>query len=248
MTSINSINYLNVGSAFTLGLFTLNLDLPPGLELLNMFNLLDFPLNYEQGAMTPAEPFFLFFNVVSLLLWIFAFAQLLPKYRASPMVQEGVGYWFAITTASQVLAYAFSAVEQNLFSISMSTLFFGISVGCAWKILHNQAQLESDGSSEEYWMLRFPFSVQAGWSFVPCILSANALFAMGGQVMKAIIIVISIKVYALIPVKLLLFNETSPNYVIPAFFSLITVSTYSINMRSLFFLLLTIKTDNSLYM
>ncbi len=225
MSSLNYINYLNAASSFIIALYTLNVDAGPGYEFLNVFNMDDFPRRYEQGAMTPVEPFFVLFNVVALFLCIFAIIQLLPTYRASPMVQEGVGYYYAIATLAQVLAFGIGGanMEENVVQKIASTMFFGVMTGCAVKILNNQVNVVSDGSPEEYWMIRFPFGLQAGWSIALVIMSANILFAMG-TFMHVVIVILSLLAYILVPVKLLLLNGENPNYVVSAFLALISVS------------------------
>ena len=153
------------------------------------------------------------------------------------MVQEGVGYWFGIATVAQVFAYATSGegAERSFFSNFLGFLFFSIMAGCTWKILNQQANTISDNSAEEYWVLRFPFSLQAGWSMALAIMSVNILFAAGGgndddggvdkgAVMSAIITFLSVVAYAAMPVKLLFLNGNTPNYVVPVFISVVTVS------------------------
>lgn len=225
MASLNYINYINAGASLIMGLHTLNFEAGPGMEIFNFLSLRDLPRRFEQGAMTPADPFFVLFNIVALFLSMFGIIQLLPAYRASPMVQEGVKYYYAIATAAQVIALAIgnNAMEANVFQALMSTIFYSITTICTWKILNNQAHAPSDTSSEEYWMIRFPFGLQAGWSISLVIMSANVLFAMG-TFMHIVIVLLSLAAYILIPVKLLLLNGENPNYIVPAILAIVTVS------------------------
>ncbi len=232
-STLNTINYLNAAASVIIGLYTLNIEAGPGMNAyLNIFSMRDFPRQFEQGSMTPAEPFFVLFNIIAMFLCVFAIVQLLPTYRASPMVQEGVGYLYAVGTLCQFLANTIGRGDGFL-STLISTIFYGGMAGCIWKILNNQAHLGTDGTSEEYWILRFPFSLQAGWSIALTLMSANTLFELG-SIMHVIIVIASLAAYVFIPVKLLFLNGDYPNYIVPAFLSLITVSAFYLEENTSF--------------
>jgi hypothetical protein len=236
MTSLNYINYLNIAAAFIVGIHTMDVDFGPDYEFFNQFNMREFPRKYEDGAMTPAEPFFFAFNIVALFLAVFAIVQCLPAYRGSAMVQDGVQYWFFAGSIVQSLGYATGQDRNEGFVGSFfSTLLFVAFSACTWKILNNQAYAASDSSSEEYWILRFPFSLQAGWSIAVVLMSANVLFRAGegndgddgfnfngGAFMNGFMVLASLAIYAGLSVKLLFLNGETPNYVVPAFISVIT--------------------------
>ncbi len=239
MAPLNYINYLNVAASCIIALYTIDLDLGPEYDFFNKFNMREYPRRYEEGSMTPAEPFFFIFNIVAFFLMIFAVVQLLPAYRSSPMVQEGVEYWYFGGAIAHLFAYNLADEANESFTKRFfSTFFFGVVAGCVWKILDNQARATrvSDNSTEEFWLLRFPFSLQAAWIISTIIMSANVLFKNedGGNdddagfnyssFMYVLVVLISLVVYAGLSVKLLLFNGDSPNYVIPAVISLVTVS------------------------
>lgn len=230
MATLNRFNYLNVLATCIVGLHTINVDLGPDYDFFNRFNMGEFSRRYNEGSMTPAEPFFFIFNIVALLLFVFTVVQLLPRYRSSSMVQDGIGYWYFISILAQVLAHTFSVddVGRNFFQGVISTIFFGIMCGSTWKILNNQANAIEENPSEEFWILRFPFGLQAGWSVALVIMSANVLFNDDDEgfygFMNGLIIVLSLIAYAAIPVKLLFFNGEKPNYIVPPVIALVTVS------------------------
>mmetsp|Transcript_25352 Transcript_25352/g.31239 ORF Transcript_25352/g.31239 Transcript_25352/m.31239 type:complete len:344 (+) Transcript_25352:76-1107(+) len=243
MASLTNINYLNIAAVFIVGLHTLDIDLGPDFDFFDKFDMKEFPQKYEGGSMTPVSPMFFIFNVTALFLSMFGIVQLLPAYRSSPLVQEGVNYWFFSATIAQTFAYAASGNEEAGFlSTFFSTIFLGLMGVCVWKILDNQAKVSSNGSAEEFWLLRFPFSLHAAWAIALVVMSANMLFQGWegnndggnneedggfslnidfGAVMHFLVLVVSLAAYTVIPMKLLLFNETGPNYVIPAVLSLI---------------------------
>jgi hypothetical protein len=234
MTSLNYINYLNLIATFFISIHTLEIDLGPEYEFLENFNMNEFPRRYEEGSLTPAEPFFFVFNIVALALFVFAVVQLLPAYRSSPMVQDGIQHWYFSATVAQVLAHIIGGERGEGFTRSfISFLFFGVMCGCVWKILYNQANLSTPSSTEEYWILRFPFSLHAGWCIALVIMSANVLFRAednndddgvfnGNSFMSGLIVLSSLVVYGGLSVKLLFLNGPEPNYVVPACIAILT--------------------------
>ncbi len=231
MASLNRNNYLNVVASLIVGLHTLEVDLGPDYEFFEKFSMANLPERYEEGIMTPVEPFFFIFNIVALSLAIFAITQLLPGFRDSAMIQDGVKHWYFVAAIAHLLAYAVAVEERGDFvSNLISTIFFAVMAGSTWKILSNQAQAKSDGSSEEFWLLRVPFSLQAGWSIGLTIMSANILVRDAeeglnfGKFMEVLIVILSLALYAAIPIKMLLFNGPSPNYVVSVMISVVTVS------------------------
>ncbi len=231
MAPLNYINYVNVVASCIVALHTAEVDLGPEYEFFQKFSIAALPERYEEGTMTPTQPFFFIFNIVSLFLVLFSIVQLLPAYRSSPMVQGGVEYWFIAAALAQVIGYAIASDERdNTARTFFSTLFFAVMGVFTWMILDKQVKVKSDGSAEEYWMLRVPFSLLAGWSMCLTIMSANVLVRDAepgfnfGSFMKVVIVLISLAAYAAIPIKLLAFNGSEPNYIIPLVISAVTVS------------------------
>jgi len=228
MAPLNYINYLNVAASCIIAMHTLDIDLGPEFDFFDKFNMRDFFRTFEEGSFTPSEPFFLFFSIIAMFLMIFAVVQVLPAYRSSPMVQEGVQYWYFAGTVVQLFANRLAdEADDSFVRRFFSTLFYGLVVGSLWKILDNQARAKtvSDNSAEEFWLLRFPFSLQAAWVTAITIMSANVLFIgeeegfTFSSFMHGLVVFVSLIVYAGLSVKLLLFNNDSPNYTIPAVFS-----------------------------
>ena len=52
-----------------------------------------------QTIVTPNSSAFIIWAVIFVFQGIFAVVQLLPRFRAVPMVQEGVSYWYCIICA-----------------------------------------------------------------------------------------------------------------------------------------------------
>ena len=235
MAPLNKLNYINAIASCLIAFHTLQVDLGPEYEFFQKFSIAALPERYEEGAMTPTQPFFFVFNIVSLSLVLFSIVQLLPAYRSSPMVQGAVEYWLIAAALAQVIGFAVAGEERdNVTRTFFSTLFFAVMGVFTWIVLDKQAKTKSDDSPEEYWLLCVPFSLLAGWSLCLTIMSANVLVRDAepgfnfGSFFKVIVVLSSLALYAGIPIKLLLFNGSKPNYIIPITISIVTVSQHLI--------------------
>ena len=124
-----------------------------------------------QTLVTPASTAFAIWGLIFVSQAIFALCQLLPRFRASAMVQEGVWYWYASVAATQIgwtftFAYELMAVSLVLILLIWLSLV---------TILYKQYYAKSDGTILEFWILRFPFSVHAGWITAASALNVNVL-------------------------------------------------------------------------
>jgi hypothetical protein len=120
-----------------------------------------------QTIVTPASIAFLIWAVIFLAQGAWAVLQLLPRFRAHPMVQEGVWYWYSSVTAMQIgwtFAFAYEVIPLSL-------AFMLAILASLYAILYSQYYAKSNGSLSEFWALRFPFEVHAGW-----ITAASALY------------------------------------------------------------------------
>ncbi len=230
-TPLNLYNILNFLASYIMALYTadIDIDLNPEYEFFSKFNLWVFAERYQAGAMTPAEPFFFIFIAVALFCAVFGVVQLLPAFRAHPMVQ-GVKYWFFVAVVAQVLAYiAGAAEEDSLLEKCLSTFFFLVMAVSVYMILEQQSDSLSDGSATEYWLLRFPFSLYGGWSIVIVLMSASTIFVDFDEefgfnaVMHMVVLGIALAIYGGVSMKLLLGKET--NFVVPLVLAVASVST-----------------------
>lgn len=101
----------------------------------------------------------------------FAVAQLLPRFRAEAMVLKGSSYWYSVVGALQIgwtIAFAYEVIPLSL--VFMLLLWCSLAA-----ILYSQYYAKSDGSLWEFWILRFPFSVHAGWITAASALNVNVL-------------------------------------------------------------------------
>jgi len=185
-----------------------------------------------ETIITPTDFTFIISDIVFFFEIIFGFVQLLPNYSQSELVQEGVSYWFFAAAIADLLSSAFYEMEMESPWMSLlSTLLIGAVSAFMLKILIRQSSPTETGTSgvethtpEEYWLLRFPFNLHAGWAISIFMLSLNNTFVVGGlgAVAQAFIGAFSLIAMGGIAAKMLFFNGGKPNYVIPFILSLFT--------------------------
>eukprot|EP00580_Thalassiosira_gravida_P013161 CAMPEP_0201631128 /NCGR_PEP_ID=MMETSP0493-20130528/5215_1 /ASSEMBLY_ACC=CAM_ASM_000838 /TAXON_ID=420259 /ORGANISM="Thalassiosira gravida, Strain GMp14c1" /LENGTH=310 /DNA_ID=CAMNT_0048102411 /DNA_START=91 /DNA_END=1023 /DNA_ORIENTATION=+ len=122
-----------------------------------------------QTLVTPKSTAFTIWAVIYLAQAAFAVLQFLPRFRAHAMVQDGLSYWYAVAVAMQIgwtFAFAFEVIPLSL--IFMLLIWISLMT-----ILYRQYYTKSDGSFLEFWVLRFPFAVHAGWITAASALNVN---------------------------------------------------------------------------
>lgn len=141
----------------------------------------------------------------------FSVLQFLPRFRAQPMLKDGVGYWYAIVAATQI-GWTFSfAYEVIPLSLAFMLLIWIALIA----ILYKQYYTESDGSILEFWVLRFPFSVHAGWITAASALNVNVQVVSMNQPpeIQLAVAIVALAVLHAISVWVL-FNIPRPNWTI----------------------------------
>ena len=219
-------NALNCIAVLIHILSSINYEGPGRMEWLNSIR----EFGKFETIVTPSDPVFYLRNIILYFNVTFGIVQLLPKYAAGELVQGGVDYWFFAATISQVFSTIFFSFD-SLIGFTLSTVMLGSMTFCFLKILRNHASgsvNENDHSPEEYWLLRFPFSLQAGWYLCLSISSLNNVFvrtAIGEYPwVQVLLALLCFAAYAGIAVKCLKFNGSNPNYVVPAVIAIFTVS------------------------
>jgi len=162
---LSTKNYLNVIA------YILNITLVYGL---GNAGWLGTPNNGElsrkyQTLVTPNSSAFTIWAVIFLFQGAFAVAQLFPRFRAQAMVLEGANHWYSVVSVLQIgwtIAFAYEIIPLSL--VFMLLLWSSLVA-----LLYSQYYAASDGTLWEFWMLRFPFSVHAGWITAASALNVN---------------------------------------------------------------------------
>lgn len=230
--NLNKYNYMNIGG-FVLSLL-LNIDLGPEWEFGG--GVRELPRRGDSIS-TPGEPIFIICNFIVMFQGIFAVAQCMPQYSTSPMIQEGVRHWFLTSQGMLALWTVIFDYDNLLATILSVAIMFGVLFSLA-KVLMSQAEktelseMESQ-TAEEYWLLRFPFSVHFAWTITLLVMNVNALlneFIEDIIWLELLVGVISIAAYGAIAGKMLFANGENPNYVVPFVIAWVTAGiAYDMN-------------------
>jgi hypothetical protein len=191
-----------------------------------------------QTIVTPNSRAFSIWAVIFVFQAIFAVAQMLPRFRAVDMVQKGVGYWYCLVCAMQI-GWTFTVSTHESESVYMSAItsnnsapthhalqfayeIIEASLTCMlllWLsligLLYSQYYAKSDNSLVEFWLLRFPFAIHAGWITAASALNVNVLVVSMDQPanIQLAVAIISLAVLHAISVWVL-FNIPRPNWTI----------------------------------
>lgn len=168
---LNGLNYLNFATYLVnvfvsyeigfRGLFSL---LPTRVDVFLEFQTLITPAKWAYGLWAPILVFEAFF----------AIAQLLPNYRARPIIQQGTGYFFFWTCLVQTAWTLFFAFERFIFSFVAGLC----ALLCMAGLLASQHYYRVRGrrSLVEYVLFRFPFYLHCGWLIMCSVVQFSILF------------------------------------------------------------------------
>lgn len=164
-----------------------------------------------QTLVTPKSSAFTIWAIIYIAQGAFTGLQFLPRYRAHAMLQDGVSYWYAAAVATQIgwtFAFAYEVIPLSL--VFMLLIWVSLIA-----ILYSQYYTKSDGSLLEFWVLRFPFAVHAGWITAASALNVNVQVVSMNQPadIQLAVAIVSLAVLHAISVWVL-FNIPRPNWTI----------------------------------
>lgn len=167
--------------------------------------------NKYQTIVTPKGTAFSIWSIIFVFQALFAVIQLLPRYRSKPMVQDGVSYWYFATCFMQNMWTFFFGFELIPLSLVAMVLVWCCLVG----LLLSQYYAPSQNTLEEFWLLRFPFAVHAGWITAAMAVNTNlvVVYASAAASVQLAVGIISLAVLHAISVWVL-FAMQRPNYTI----------------------------------
>lgn len=164
-----------------------------------------------QTLVTPSSSAFIIWAVIFMSQGAFAVAQFLPRFRAHPMLQNGLSYWYSGVTATQIgwtISFTYEVIPLSL--AFMLAIWISLI-----SILYSQYYTKSDGSLLEFWILRFPFAIHAGWITAASALNVNVQVVSMDQPadVQLAVAIVSLAVLHAISVWVL-FNIPRPNWTI----------------------------------
>jgi hypothetical protein len=205
---------LNIKNWLNLGAYVLNIVFTFGIGTNGWFgNGTNGELSLKyQTIVTPASDAFRIWILIFLLQAIFAVVQFLPRFRATPMLQKGVGYWYCCVSLFQV-AWTFSFAYEVLW---LSLFFMLLILVSLWGLLYSQYYTESDGSLWEFWLLRFPFALHGGWITAASVVNTNVIVVASSATpaTELAIGIVSLAYLHAISVWVLFGIKRNPNYTI----------------------------------
>jgi hypothetical protein len=236
---LNGLNYLNV-ITYVLNVFTSYF-----IGVRGLFGVLptrrDIFIEYET-LVTPADYAYWLWAPILVFELFFATAQLLPHYRARPIIQQGTGLYFFWACIIQTIWTVFFAMRWFISSfvavvLALLCLVFLLAsqhynVLCA-PTTRGQGGMTIAGflssatmpparqrrkSLLEYWFFRFPFYLHCGWLLVCMVVQFSMVFRYrftnsSGAQLTADIVALGVM---LPPATFFLTGQSSgPDFVIP---------------------------------
>mmetsp|Transcript_15198 Transcript_15198/g.38264 ORF Transcript_15198/g.38264 Transcript_15198/m.38264 type:complete len:569 (-) Transcript_15198:1888-3594(-) len=236
---LNGLNYLNV-ITYGLNVFTSYF-----IGVRGLFGVLptrrDIFIEYET-LVTPADYAYWLWAPILVFEFFFATAQLLPKYRARPIIQQGTGLYFFWACIIQTIWTVFFAMRwfiSSFVAVVLALLCFvllllsqhynvlcaptvrgrgGMSIVALLSMATTAPPRQRRKSLMEYWFFRFPFYLHCGWLLVCLVVQFSMAFRYrftdsSGAQLAADIIALGV---LLPPATFFLTGQNSgPDFVIP---------------------------------
>lgn len=221
----NLNNFFNIIAFGLSWIIYSNVGLPGSGEDAGIFGGIGNLWHYYGSIVLPTKQVFFVADLVFLTQGMFTIAQLLPAYRSSSMVQDCVKHYFLVSVVMQFLWSIDIGIDTTVASV-LSVIIIGVMFFAVTKILILQARnTDSNQTPEEYWLLRFPFSLHFAWALALIGMSVNGFFYKLeiGSAYQVVLGVITILAMAGIGFKMIYKNGPLPNYVVPTIISVVLV-------------------------
>mmetsp|Transcript_24533 Transcript_24533/g.36002 ORF Transcript_24533/g.36002 Transcript_24533/m.36002 type:complete len:313 (-) Transcript_24533:790-1728(-) len=125
----------------------------------------------NQTIFTPSGWTFSIWGLILTTEAIFVFLQLLPDHRRLPVIKKGIGYWFFTTCILEIVWKCLFSYEYFF----LSSVFMLFTLASLITIVSKQSEIPPDGTIQDYWLLRAPFSIHCGWIMFYFALEMNLL-------------------------------------------------------------------------
>jgi len=137
-----------------------------------------------QTLVTPKDVAFAIWGIIFLFQGIFACVQLLPRFRDTDMVQDGVSYYYVCVSTFQIawsFAFGYNMIGIALVFIVLIWLSLASIVYSQYYIKSNNHKDNNNNSNStlspmtEFWLLQFPFDIHCGWLVAATALNASVV-------------------------------------------------------------------------
>jgi hypothetical protein len=179
-----------------------------------------------QTLVTPVGFAFSIWGVIFISQLIFVIVQLLPTYRLSPLVTDGIGYkyiWVCLAQAAWCPTFSiFEITSLALVFMIMILVFLTLIVRDQYKVQHDSTP--PTVSCTDYSLLQFPFAAHCGWIAAASLVSINVVlvaFQVSATV-QYVAAILSLLVVIATTVFCVAYLD-SPLYVIPSVLAWATV-------------------------
>jgi len=204
----NALNYLNLVA------YIVNVAVTYGLGLLGLFGA---STNGElsekyQTLVTPVGWAFAIWSIIFISQLIFVIVQFLSAFRSSPLVQDGVKWYYigvCLAQAAWTLTFSFEFIVGSAVAMLTILAFLVTTVVSQYKAVESVSQ-------RDFWLLKFPFSIHCGWIVAASFVNINVVLVYyelesSIQLFAAIASLVGVLAAAVVALKV----PKTPEYVIP---------------------------------
>lgn len=180
-----------------------------------------------QTLVTPAGWAFAIWGIIFTLQLIWAVTQLFPSFRASPLVVDGVSWYYIAVCGAQIawtICFSFELIVLSLVAM-LAILFFLV------KIVGSQYKLDGDVSIQDFFLLKLPFEIHCGWITAASIVNISLVLVKwnASATIQFIFAILSLIVVLLVNVFCL--HLSRPIFVIPLVLAWASVRGDSIRLQ-----------------
>jgi hypothetical protein len=158
-TELNGLNYLNVVT------YVAHLFVSWGIGIWGLDGILETRweiLAHYESLVTPAHWAYKMWAPIVVMEGVFTLAQLLPHYRARPLIQDGTAFFFFYTFLIQTawtICFSFQLFIGSFISVVAALL----SLLSLLASQHKSLETIRTRSHLEYFLFRLPFYLHTGW-------------------------------------------------------------------------------------
>lgn len=213
LTALNYLNFLayslSLASSITVG------------TIIGIPRVVSIRTNSET-LLAPFDWSYAIWGLIFLSQGIFVNAQLLPRYRGSPLVKKGIASSYVLVCLAQI-GWEFASQYNERWP---TTVLLAVMSFFLYKIVFNEYEVQRTCPILDFWLLKFPFSMHCGWMTIATIASFNALLGYPIGVSRTVLLYMAFGSLILIPIVavIALINPSPPEYTIPLVFVWATVS------------------------